>query len=350
MSDIPSSGLRIRDATPEDRDAICALLAADAGAAGSESHHTPPALSDPAAHDWLYWQNPYGLPFNVVWEQDGQIVAHVGMYRLAGIVEGHDVRVGRTAHAVTARAYRGRGLFGSLARRQREHLGTDIDLMVALPTAAAVPGLDGAGVTQRDRAHRWFRPISDDFRDLARIPRPLAATMARVAFGPRPTGDAKPMLDLPEELDALALAMQDDGPRCDQTWWRWRIAGHPVHTYDRFVHHDAQGRLAAAIAVRSAKYFGAEFLQVIHWQARDVDGAAAVLGAALESAENCLAVTLLATEDSQVAEWARRCGLRRLPSLIDDTSGPIAVAGDPGSAAVIPGRHWSISLASHHDR
>ena len=343
-------GLRLRDATPDDRDAVCALLAEAAAQTAGEAHHAPPVLADPAAHDWLYWNNPWGPPANVLWEQDGEVVAHAGMYRLPGLVEGREVRVGRTAHAVTTRAYRGRGLFGSLARRQRQHLGSDVDLLVALPTAAAVPGLEGAGVTQRDRAQRWFRPIDDDFRDLGRVPRPLAATMTRVAFGPRPHGTGQPMEGIPDGLDDLARSAQDDGPLCDSTWWRWRFLDNPVHTYDRYVTTDDSGRITAAVAVRPDRYFGAEFLQILHWQAVDADHAAGVLGTALEASSSYVAATLLATEGSQVAEWARRCGLRRLPSLIDDTSGHISIASDPSAGAVVPGRHWSISLAAHHDR
>lgn len=343
-------GLHLREATPEDRDAVCALLAEVAAQTAGEAHHSPPALADPAAHDWLYWNNPYGPPANLVWEEDGRIIAHAGMYRLTGLVEGRTVRVGRTAHAVTARAYRGRGLFGALARRQREHLGVDVDLLVALPTAAAVPGLEGAGVAQQDRAQRWFRPIEDEFRDLGRVPRPLAATMTRVAFGPRPTGTGTPMEGVPEGLDDLATATTDDGVRCDAQWWRWRFVDHPVHTYQRYVTTDTSGRVTAALAARPDRYFGADFLQILHWQAIDAEHAAGVLGTALADSKGCVAATLLATEGSQVAEWARDNGMRRLPSLIDDTSGQIAIASDPQAGAMLPNRHWSVSLASHHDR
>lgn len=346
----PSSGLRLREATPQDRDAVCALLAEAAAQTQGEAHHSPPALADPAAHDWLYWDNPYGPPINMVWEQDGEIVAHAGLYRHLGMVEGRTVRVGRTAHAVTARAYRGRGLFGTLARRQRSHLGEDLDLLVALPTAAAVGGLEGAGVTQRDRAQRWLRPIGDDLRSLSRIPRPLAAAMARVAFGPTPEPAGTPMDGIPDDLDELAAAQADDGCLCDAMWWRWRFADHPVLTYQRYELRSPGGRLDAAIAVRPDRYFGTTFLQVLHWQARDEDAAEQVLGTALADAPDCVAATVLATEGSHVAGWARRSGMRRLPSLIDETSGHIAIAADPTAGAMLPGRRWSISLASHHDR
>ena len=346
----PSSGLRLREATQQDRDAVCALLAEVAAQTQGEAHHSPPALADPKAHDWLYWDNPYGPPINMVWEQDGEIVAHAGLYRHEGLVEGRVVRVGRTAHAVTARPYRGRGLFGTLARRQRSHLGEDLDLLLAMPTAAALGGLEGAGVTQRDRAQRWFRPVGDDLRALSRIPRPLAAAMARVAFGPMPDADGTPMVEVPDDLDDLARAQAVDGCLCDARWWRWRFADHPVHRYDRFELRRPDGRLEAAIAVRPDRYFGALFLQVLHWQARDEESAEKVLGIAMREVPDCVAATVLATEGSAEAGWARRAGMRRLPSLIDDTSGHIAIAADPSSGGMLPGRRWAVSLAAHHDR
>ena len=88
-------GLRLRDATPDDRDAVCALLAEAAAQTAGEAHHAPPVLADPAAHDWLYWNNPWGPPANVLWEQDGEIVAHAGMYRLPGLVEAREPLVQR---------------------------------------------------------------------------------------------------------------------------------------------------------------------------------------------------------------------------------------------------------------
>jgi GNAT superfamily N-acetyltransferase len=152
-------GLHLRTSTAADRDAVCSLLAEAAGGGDSSTGDPTAVLTDPAAHDWLYWDNPYGRPHNAVWEDDGRIVAHAGMYPGLGVVEGRTIRIGRIAHVATARGYRGRGLYGALVRRLREDAAGDIDLVIALPTPAAVPGLEGAGVLRRDRAQRWFRPV-----------------------------------------------------------------------------------------------------------------------------------------------------------------------------------------------
>lgn len=343
-------GLHLRAATYADRDAVCRLLA-EVGGETSDTPiaHAPPVLADPAAHDWLYWDNPYGEPHNVVWTEGDRIIAHAGLYPGLGVVEGRVLRIGRFAHAVTARGYRGRGLYGALARRQREALGTDLDLLIALPTAAALPALEGAGVMQRDRAQRWFRPIGEDFADLRHVPRPLASTLTRVAFGPPPEADGDVITEVPDDVDDLAQADPPDGVLADADWWRWRFLANPVHTYR--LHRTSQGgRTTAMIATRPTTYLGAVFVQVLHWQARDADAAAGVLGAALADHPDALAATLLATDDSTVAEWARRCGMRKLPSLLDETSGHISLAAAPGAGAIVPGRHWNVSLASHHDR
>jgi hypothetical protein len=342
--------LHLRTATAADRDAILALLAEEAAAAqDSPTGHAPPPLPDPAAHDWLYWDNPYGRPHVVVWEDADRIVAHVGLYPGLGRVEGRVIRIGRMAHVATARGYRGRGLYGSLVRRLRDLAAGDLDLIVALPTPAAVPGLEGAGVMRRDRAQRWFRPIGEDFADLRGVPRPLAATFTRVAFGPPPDPGGEVLEALPDDVDDLAAADAVDGPLADGDWWRWRFAGHPVHRYDLVRTAGPDGRTTALVATRATGQAGARFLQVLHWQATGVDAAAAALGTALRHSSGCVAATLLATDGTEVAEWARRCGMRRLPSILDDTSGQIALAAT-GPAATLPGRHWSVSLASHHDR
>lgn len=343
-------GLHLRAATQADRDAVCRLLADVAsGTSDSPTGHAPPALADPAAHDWLYWDNPYGQPHNYVWTDDERVVAHAGLYPGLGLVEGRVLRIGRLAHAVTARGYQGRGLYGSLARRQREALGQDLDLLIALPTAAALPALEGAGVMQRDRAQRWFRPIGEDFVDLHHVPRPLASTLTRVAFGPPPDADGAAFTQLPDDLDDLAHTNPPDGVLADREWWRWRFLANPVHRYTLY-RGTTGAATSAMLAVRPTTYLGATFLQILHWQAADADAAAGVLGAALADHPDMLAATVLATDGSATAEWARRCGLRRLPSLLDETSGHIALAAAPDAGAVIPGRHWSISLASHHDR
>lgn len=343
-------GLHLRAATYEDRDAVCRLLAETAGSSNdTPTSHAPPALADPAAHDWLYWDNPYGQPHNWIWSDEGRVVAHAGLYPGLGIVEGRVLRIGRIAHAVTARGYRGRGLYGSLARRQREALGSDLDLLIALPTAAAISGLEGAGVMQRDRAQRWIRPIGEDFADLRGVSRPLAATLTRVAFGSLPDVDGEPVTAVPDDLDGLAHLGAHDGVLADADWWRWRFDGHPVHTY-RLYRAVRGGRTTAMLSARPTTYLGATFLQILHWQARDADAAGGVLGAALAGHPDCVAATLLATDGSISAEWARRCGMRRLPGVMDETSGHIALAASPAAGAIVPGRHWSVSLASHHDR
>lgn len=341
--------LHLRTATPADRDAIVALLAEEAAAAHDPvTGHAPP-VPDPAAYDWLYWSNPYGEPHVVVWEDGDRVVAHGGLYPGRGVVEGRVVRIGRIAHVVTARGYRGRGLYGSLVRRLREEAVGDLDLVIALPTPAAVPGLEGAGVMRRDRAQRWFRPIGEDFADLRGVPRPLASTLTRVAFGPPPEPGGEAVGGVPEDVDDLARADAVDGVLADRDWWRWRFTDHPVHRYDLVRTTGDGGRTTALVATRPTGQPGARFLQVLHWQAEDAHAAAAALGTALQAATDCVAATLLATDGSETAEWARRCGLRRLPAILDDTSGQIALAAThPG--AVLPARHWSVSLASHHDR
>ncbi|MGI9016281.1 MAG: GNAT family N-acetyltransferase [Euzebya sp.] len=348
--DPPTQGLHLRSASKADREEVCALLAAEqAVREDSVMAHAPPALVDLRAHDWLYWDNPYGAPYNVVWEDDSEIVAHAGLYRGLGRVEGRVIRTGRVAHVVTARAYRGQGLYGSLLRRQREIVGDDLDLLIALPTPAAIPGLEGVGVMQRDRAQRWFRPVGEDFADLRGVPRQVAATFTRVAFGPPPDPDGQLLAQLPDDLDELSAADGTEGILADQDWWQWRFLQHPVHDYSLFSSHDGD-HTTAMLASRALKIMGATFLQILHWQARDAESAAGVMGQALVAHPECVAATLLATDGSQTAEWARTCGMLRLPSILDDTSGHIALATIGPLSAVIPGRHWSVSLASHHDR
>jgi GNAT superfamily N-acetyltransferase len=339
----------LRTATRADRDAICGLLAESAGGPDTPTAHAPPALTDPAAHDWLYWDNPYGRPHAVVWEDGGRVVAHAGLYPGLGSVEGRTIRIGRISHVATARSHRGRGLGGAMIRRLREEAAEDIDLVIALPTAAAVPGLEGAGVMRRDRAQRWFRPVGEDFADLRGLPRPLALTLTRVAFGPPPDPGGERVDAAPDDVDDLLAAHPVDGVLADAAWWRWRFALHPVHAYELYRVAEG-GRTTAVLAARPAAQGAATFLQVLHWQATGAEAAAAALGTALRAHPECVAATLLATDGSDSAEWARRAGMRRLPSIVDDTSGHIALAASGRSGAVVPGRHWSVSLASHHDR
>ncbi len=349
---LPPPGPHLRTATPADRDAVCALLAEASSGPGSPTDEATPALVSPAAHDWLYWDNPWGAPHNVVWEDGGRIVGHAGMYPGEGRVEGRLVRFGRISHVATARAYRGRGLYGALVRRVVEESARDIDLVVALPTPAAVPGLEGAGVVRRDRAQRWFRPIGEDFADLRGVPRPLAATLTRMAFGPPPAARGEAVEDLPDDLDALAARVAErgqDGVVADGRWWRWRFTDHPVHRY-RIYRGSQAGRTTGMVAARPMTTMGAVFLQILHWEAVDADAAEDVLGAALADNVGCVAATLLATDGGEVAEWARRCGMHRLPSLLDESAGHIALSSPPGARTIVPGRHWNVSLASHHDR
>lgn len=331
-----SPGLHLRAVTPQDVEEVCALLAVA----------LPDARITPDVYRWLYLNNPFGPSSNVVWAQDGRIIAHAGLFASPGHLSGRPITVGRTSHAVTARDYRGRGLYGALTRRQLDTLDPAIDLIVGLPTASATAGLESAGVVQRHKAERWFRPREQHFRDLGRMPRQMTAALTRIAFGPGPQAAGDRVDGVPDGVDDLVHDGSEDGIGATAAWWQWRFLQQPSRHYA--IHElRADGRLRAACASRVEDLLGLPFLNLMYWQASDEEAAERVLGAAMRDAENHAGVTLLATEGSVTAEWARRCGMRRLPAILDEVSGPVMVAQPPGTAAPLPERRWAVALADY---
>lgn len=333
-----STRLHLRQVTREDTDAVCALLAACVPG-------TPKA--DPAVYRWLYWDNPFGAPHNLVWEHEGRLVAHGGLYEVPAVVEGQPIRLGRTSDAVTTRSYQGHGLFGSLARRQLEEAAAaGVEATMTLPNPAALPGYSAAGMVEIARAERWVRPHGPHFSDLAHVPRPVAGALARLAFGPPPEADGTEVPGPPEGLEDLLARRTGAAVAAGPDWWRWRYVDHPRHRY-QFFEQRRRGQLTAACATRQETFIGAPFLHVMAWLADDAEAAAGVLGAAIAASPGCAGVTALAARGASEAEWARSSGFHRLPALLDDASGPVGIVPHRTATPAVGGVTWHLSWSIH---
>lgn len=333
MSAAPEPRPHARPATEADVAQVCDLL---------RRCYPRNPKADPDVYAWQYWRGPFGPSHPHVWETDGRVVAHAGLYEVPGSAGTQALRLGRTADAATDAAHRGRGLFGSLARRTLEAGAADgLDATLILPTPEALHGYEGAGMVTAGRADRWVRILTDP----PHLPALLAGAVRLVVFGALPRPDGGEVDGPPDGLDDLDGAAEA-GIRREPAWWRWRYVQRPAGSYRWFAQRHG-GRLTAAAVTAVADWWDRPFCHVMDLVAVDVSAAAGLLGAVVAGHEHAAGVTLLAGRRSRAAEWARAAGFRRLPAVVDDTSGDVGVVPHRPATPVLAGLPWALSWGVH---
>lgn len=342
--DVQAAGLTLRRAGRDDDAAIRALIARayDANPKAQEAYTA-----------WQWWDNPFGPTRSWVWARpDGQVVSHWAAVAVPVVLDGRRVIGAKGVDIATAPEWRGRRLFGALARRLlADCREAGVPVLLSHPNPASAKAVVAAGAHEVAQVPVWVRPLDDGWlaRRL-RLPRPVAAAARAAVFRTRAGPAAEEVDGPPVGLDALWQRVAPQ-VRCgiarDAAWWHWRYTCRPERPYRYWAVRDADGtgnggglRGAAVATVRPA--FGGRFAQVLEWLAAD-DDAAAALGRALGRLD-ADGLAAMALPGSALARHARRSGLRRLPRALEPRPLRFCMAAsDDAAADRLAGEVWEIA-------
>jgi GNAT superfamily N-acetyltransferase len=309
----------LRLANTDDEPAIRELLAA-----------TLPGnpKTDARVMQWQYHDSPYGEAVRWVWDLAGRIVGCYAALPVPMMIGGTRSKGVISADAATAPDFQGRGLFSRIIEESERYLVSEGIGVVAIFFPAAL-----SMIPRRARGLGWpFRtyilPLNAQwFAERLPVP-PGAGRALGSAMFRRPTGDANDVgSSLPDGIDDLWEEMRPSLPFGivkDETWWRWRFAGHPLKPY-RFVGVYDRGRLSAAAVVLDRDALGGRIVYVLELLARTRADARRALGAITTTApEGTDALALLALPGTPQARAARAGGLRPVPHRLE--SNPVWLA------------------------
>ncbi len=109
--------------------------------------------------EWFYERNPVRPASVLLAEDEGQIVATVGMSFLRMSIGGQELTVGMPLRVATDEAYRGRGIFRDLQAENEERArASGVRLLLTVPNAASAPVfLTRLGWTELPSLRVWAR-------------------------------------------------------------------------------------------------------------------------------------------------------------------------------------------------
>lgn len=331
----------LRQTTPSEADRVAAFL---------RSIFPDNPKGDPDVLRWQYWDNPWGPVSSVIWEEDGEILAHCMAFPIGGRFRGEERLLTKGGDGATSPTARGRGLYRTVAAEAYAEAGRrGYPVNLATPNEQSVRGTTQAGMEMIGQVPLWVLPLDDDWiaSRAKGVPVGLARLGRKVAFGTRgaPTGRR----EFPDPTEAAALWRDIDdgitqGLLRDERWWHWRYA-RPGATYEAVTVRGAGDRLdgVAVGIVRDAPEGPVLYLLDLH--ARSAAAARAVvdtLVADRDDAVALLAVALPGTAHEQALKAAR---LRRIPDRLTSRRGYVGlVHNQPGLGTVTDGP-WHVSWA-----
>ncbi|HET6965950.1 MAG TPA: GNAT family N-acetyltransferase [Acidimicrobiales bacterium] len=334
-----AESVRVRAAERADAEGIRELL-------GTSFSGNPKGRAD--VMDWQYWHNPFGAARAWVAEAEGRIVAHYAGICLPGVLEGSPVTLAMGVDAATDPGWRGLGLFEQLARAVYLDCGqAGMPVTYCLPNPNSLRGFQKAGGRDVGRARVLVAALDDAWlAERIRMPRPLAAGLARAVFRrPRP-GEADVVTAPPEGLDGLWHALAPRwrfGVARGADWWRWRYTERPDRPYV-FAARRRAGRLVAAAAAMVREDLGGRFLCLLELMAEDRADARDVVGALVAQSEILGTVALAGT--ALPGTWHHRMlrasGLRTLPRRYEPQPMHVGLADNAGTMPPGAVRGWSL--------
>ena len=341
LAGVAGEDIRLRPAGPEDSEGIRAVLAASF--AGN-------VKTDPAILAWQYWDNPFGPPRSWVAEAEGRIVAHYAGACLPAVVDGAPVTIAIGIDAATDPGFRGLGLFEQLARAVYTDAGrAGYPVTYCLPNPNSLRGFRKAGGQDLGRARVLVAPLDTGWlAERFGLPGPAARAVVR-AFRMRRAGGAEVVTAPPPDLDGLWTevgAAHGNGVRRDLAWWNWRYRDRPRDPGYVLVETRRAGRLVGAAALLLRQDLGGPMLCLLELLAVDLAAARSLVGhSSLSVAPALGAVGLAATAlpGTPLDRWARRSGLRRLPSRLEPQPMHVGLVDNLGTDPELTRHRWSLA-------
>ncbi len=310
--------VRIRLATPEDTDAVCALLGQVFPGA---------AKARPEILRWQYWDNPFGRTCSAIAETDDGVVGHTAAFPIPGRLDSRPRTIAMVADAATHPSVRGRGVFAMLTEPAwfGAMRANDAPAVLVAPNPVSKSACTRGGMTPVADLPAWVRPV-DPSIITARIPVPraVAGVLLDVGFRSRTDRglDAQVHDTFPDDATDLCAAAQAEvtwGVDPSPAWLRWRYADRPGDDYV-YVMVRRHGQPAALAVCTTDTREEGTFRLVLEVLAADEAARAHALAVAVETASGCAAVALVGSPPGTpdpVAAAARRAGFRQLPRRLE---------------------------------
>lgn len=341
LAGVAAEDIRLRAAGPEDSDDIRAVLAASF--AGN-------VKTDPAILAWQYWSNPFGPPRSWVAESEGQIVAHYAGICLPAVLEGSDTTIVIGIDAATDPGFRGLGLFEQLARAVYTDAGqAGYPVTYCLPNPNSLRGFRKAGGQDLGQAGVLVAPLDPAWlSERFKLPGPVArAAVAalRVKKGEGAQAVPAPSPDL-DQLWAGVAAAHGNGVRRDAAWWNWRYRDRPHDPGYILLESRQGGRLTGAAALLLRPDLGGPMLCLLELMALDLRSARSLVSHVATVVAPPLGAVGLATTalpGTPIERWARRAGLRRLPSRLQPQPMHVGLVDNLGTNPEITRHRWSLA-------
>lgn len=341
LAGVAGEDIRLRPAGPEDSAGIRAVLAASF--AGN-------VKTDAAILAWQYWDNPFGPPRSWVAEAEGRIVAHYAGACLPAVVDGSPATIAIGIDAATDPGFRGLGLFEQLARAVYADAGqAGYPVTYCLPNPNSLRGFRKAGGQDLGRARVLVAPLDPSWlAERFGLPRPVAQGIVR-ALGVKGGEGAQVVTTPPADLDELwaaVAAAHGNGVRRDSAWWNWRYRDRPQDPGYILVETRRDGRLVGAAALLLRQDLGGPMLCLLELMALDVAAARALVGHAAASVAPALGAVGLATTalpGTPLERWARRSGLRRLPTRLEPQPMHVGLVDNLGTNPEVTRHRWSLA-------
>ncbi|HVA44583.1 MAG TPA: GNAT family N-acetyltransferase [Acidimicrobiales bacterium] len=333
--------VRIRPATVDDSAQIRVVL-------GGSFAGNP--KTDEAVMAWQYWDNPFGPARSWVAEAEGRVVAHYAGICLPGVIGGAPATLALGVDAATDPAFRGLGLFESLARAVYADAGAaGMPVTYCLPNPNSLRGFRKAGGQDLGRARALVAPLDSAW--LARrlhLPTPLGR-LARAPFRLGRGGGADMVADPPADLDDLWTRLASgygNGVRRDRAWWDWRYVRRPGDGGYLFLEARRNGRLVGAAAARCRTDLGGPMLCLLELTAEDDRAARDLVGRLASTAAGPLGAVGIATTalaGTPIYRAARAAGLWPLPRRFEPAPMHVGVVDNLSRLPELTRQRWSLA-------
>lgn len=308
----------LRRATRQDTPGICALL---------RRAFPDNAKARPDILDWQYWDNPFGPPTVLVWDDTGRIAGHYAVVTYPALLGGRPGRLGIGIDAAVDPDYQGRQLFGPLARElYRQATADGHDAIVGYPNDNSVRGVARQGMEELGRLRSRILPLRPSWyarRTGAPAPLLTPAIAALRLWARRGTAghQAREIDGPPTDADVLwALAGRGttNGVVRDRAWLQWRYADRPGPSPYRWFEARRGGALRALAVTCEQRQRGGTFTYLLELIAADRAAARAAVAHTAEHSPGSDGILHATLPNTPPAQLAAAAGLLQVPSRMEE--------------------------------
>jgi predicted N-acetyltransferase YhbS len=308
----------LRRATRQDTPGICALL---------RRAFPDNAKARPEILDWQYWDNPFGQPTVLVWDDAGRIAGHYAVVTYPAVLDGRPGRLGIGIDAAVDPDYQGRQLFGPLARElYQQATAGGHDAVVCYPNDNSVRGIARQGWQELGLLRTRILPLRPGwYASRTGIPAPLlappvAALRLRARRGT--AGHQAREIDRPptdaDALWTLAGSGTVNGVIRDGAWLQWRYADRPGPSPYRWFEARREGAPRALAVTTEQQQRGGTFTYLLELIAAEPAAARAVVAEVAQASPESAGVLLATLPGTTPARLAAAAGLLPVPARLEE--------------------------------